>query len=67
MRTNKLYWTLKSGWISSSSPVIKNFENDWNQLHKSSKWLSVSNGTVALQLCMKAIGLDKNSKVGVLM
>ena len=55
--------TVKSSWISSNGKNILAFEKKFNQFLKSRYALTVSNGTVALELALKSIGEDKRNEV----
>ena len=54
---------IRSGWISSQSPYVKQFEEEF------AKWLgvkhaiAVSNGTVALHLALLALGIGPGDEV----
>lgn len=54
---------INSGWISSQSPYVKRFENNY------AKWLgvkyaiAVSNGTVAIHLALSALGVGPGDEV----
>ena len=55
---------MKEGWISSSGPVIKNFEQLFSGKFGSEyKSIACSNGTAALESALYALNLPKNSEI----
>ena len=58
-----VYRAVKTGWVSSEGPKVKEFEN------KLSKWInrkyacSVSSGTAALEIAVKSLNLKKNDEI----
>ena len=54
---------IKSGWISSEGPNVKNFENKFSKFigHKHS--VAVSSGTAALDIAVKSLNLKKNDEI----
>jgi perosamine synthetase len=54
---------IKTGWVSSQGPYIKNFENRFKKFIGTSYALAVSNGTVALQLALASLGIKKNDEI----
>lgn len=52
-----------SGWISSNSPVIKKFENNWHSIHNKGNWLAVCNATNGLEIALRANNIGVGSKV----
>ena len=55
--------SLNSGEISSSGPAVIEFERKWAKYCNRKYGVSVSNGTVALQLSLKVLGLKKNDEI----
>ncbi len=54
---------LDTGWISSKGKYVYQFEQEFEKLHHGMFAVAVSNGTVALQLAMLAIGIEKGDEV----
>ena len=54
---------LKTNWISSKGEYIKKFEDSFSEKIKIKYSSSVSNGTVALHLCMLALGIGPDDEV----
>jgi perosamine synthetase len=54
---------LETGWISSSGRFIHDFEGGWAEYCRMKYGVAVSNGTVALQLALRAIELDPGDEV----
>ncbi len=54
---------LKNGWISSDGPEVKSFENKFSKKIKKKYSIAVSNGTAALEIAIKALGIKKNDEV----
>ena len=54
--------TLKSGWISSNGPEIEKFENEFSKLVERKYSTTVSSGTAALEIAIKALELKKMMK-----
>ena len=54
---------LKSGWISSDGPEVIKFENKFSKLVNRKFSVSVSSGTAALEIAVKALNLKKNDEV----
>ena len=55
--------TLKSGWISSDGPEVKIFEKKFSKFVNRKFSTSVSSGTAALEIAIKALGIKKNDEV----
>ena len=55
--------TLKSVWISSNGPEINKFENEFSKLVDRKYSTTVSNGTAALEIAIKALGIKKGDEV----
>ena len=55
--------SLKSGWISSDGPEVKNFENKFAKYVDRKFSVAVSSGTAALEIAVKALGIKKNDEV----
>ena len=54
---------LKNGWISSIGPEINKFEKQFSKLVGRKYSTTVSNGTAALEIAIKAIGIKKGDEV----
>ena len=54
---------LKNGWISSNGPELKKFESEFSKLINRKYSTTVSNGTAALEIAIKALGIKKNDEV----
>lgn len=54
---------LSTGWISSEGKYIKRFEDEWAAYCGRRFGVAVSNGTVALQLAVAALGLEPGDEV----
>ncbi|MFA0832429.1 MAG: DegT/DnrJ/EryC1/StrS family aminotransferase [Methanobacterium formicicum] len=54
---------VKSGWVSSQGQFVKQFEHDFAKYHNTKFGLSTSNGTNALHLALKSIGIKKHDEV----
>lgn len=54
---------MRSGWISSSGPYVKQFEDAFAAFCGTRKAISVFNGTVALSLALSAIDLQPGDEV----
>jgi perosamine synthetase len=55
--------SLNNGYVSSSGPSVIQFEKKWAQYCDRKYGVSVSNGTVALQLALKILNLNKGDEV----
>ncbi|MDC1200499.1 DegT/DnrJ/EryC1/StrS family aminotransferase [Pelagibacteraceae bacterium] len=58
-----VFRVVKSGWISSDGPQVKKFEEQVAKKIGVNYGISVSNGTAALEIALKALDLKKNSEV----
>lgn len=54
---------IKKGWISSDGPEVKTFENKFSKKINRKYSIAVSNGTAALEIAVKALGIKKNDEV----
>jgi perosamine synthetase len=54
---------VKSGWISSAGKYIDEFERLWAERCGRAHGVAVSNGTVALQLAVTALGLEPGDEI----
>jgi len=52
-----------SNWISSSGKFVDQFELEWAKICQTGYSLSVSNGTVAIQLILAALGIGPGDEV----
>jgi len=55
--------TLKTGWISSNGPEVQKFEKKFSKYIDRKYSVAVSNGTGALEIAVKALGIKKNDEV----
>ncbi len=55
--------TIKSGWISSEGPRVKEFESKLAKFLNRKFGCTVSSGTAALEIAIKSLGLKKNDEV----
>ena len=55
--------TLKSGWISSSGTETKKFESEFSKFVDRKYSITVANGTAALEIAIKALGIKKDDEV----
>ena len=54
---------IKKGWISSDGPEVKKFEKAFSKKFNRKFSVAVSNGTAALEIAIKALGITKNDEV----
>ena len=54
---------LSTGWISSEGPYVKKFESLFAKYNNRKFGISVSNGTAALEISIKALNLKKGDEV----
>lgn len=54
---------IDSGWISSEGPFIKQFEDEIAKFAKRKFGIAVSNGTAALEIAAKALGINEGDEV----
>jgi len=54
---------LKSGWISSDGPNVLKFEKKFSRYVDRKYSIAVSNGSAALEIAIKALGIKKNDEV----
>ena len=54
---------LDTGWISSEGPFVKRFEDEFSQYVDRKFGIAVSNGSAALDIAIKAIGIEKGDEV----
>ena len=54
---------LKTGWISSAGRFISEFETSWANYCGVEHGVAVCNGTLALQIALRAIGLEPGDEV----
>ena len=55
--------TIKSGWISSEGPSVKEFEKKIAKFLDRKFGCAVSSGTAALEIAIRSLGLNKNDEV----
>jgi len=55
--------SLKKGWISSEGPDVIKFEKKFSKFIQKKFCSSVANGTAALEIAVKALGIKKNDEV----
>ena len=61
--TKSITKSIKNGWISSDGPEVKTFEKKFSKRLKRKYSVAVSNGTAALEIAIKALGIKKNDEV----
>lgn len=54
---------VQSGWVSSQGPFIEQFEKEWADYCGRAHGISVSNGTVALQLAVAVLELEPGDEI----
>jgi perosamine synthetase len=54
---------IKAGWISSEGPFVKKFEKQFSQLVGRKHGIAVANGSVALEVAVKALGIGAGDEV----
>jgi perosamine synthetase len=54
---------IKTGWISSEGPYVKKFEKKFSSFVNRKFAATVSNGSVALEIALRALKLEKGSEV----
>jgi perosamine synthetase len=54
---------LKTGWISSTGPMVEKFEQQWSRYCGRQYGVSVCNGTAALQAAVAALHLEAGDEV----
>ncbi len=54
---------IRKGWISSDGPEVKIFEKEFSKKINRKHSIAVSNGTAALEIAVKALGIKKNDEV----
>ena len=60
---NNVIEAVKSGWISSKGAFIEEFERNFSSYCGRRYGIATSNGTVALHLALKALGIGKEDEV----
>jgi perosamine synthetase len=60
---NNVIEAVKSGWISSKGDFIEEFERNFSSYCDRKYGVATSNGTVALHLALKALGIGKDDEV----
>jgi len=60
---NSINKVIKKGWISSDGPEVKTFEKKFSKKINRKYSIAVSNGTAALEIAVKALGIKKNDEV----
>jgi perosamine synthetase len=55
--------TMASGWISSSGPAVKEFEESWSKFCGRKYGVAVANGTAALELVIRALDIGPGDEV----
>lgn len=58
-----VYKSILKGWISSSGPNVKKFENKFSKTVQKKYGIFVSNGSAALDIAIKSLGLPKKSEI----
>ena len=60
---NSVNKVLKNGWISSDGPEVRKFESKFSKFIGRKYSVTVSSGTAALEIAIKALGIKKNDEV----
>ena len=60
---NYAYRALKSKWISSRGEFVQKFEQKFKNFFKGGFPLAVSNGTAALELAIKSLGIQNGDEI----
>jgi perosamine synthetase len=60
---NNVIEAVKSGWISSKGKFIGEFENNFSAYCSREYGVATSNGTVALHLALKALGIGEGDEI----
>jgi perosamine synthetase len=60
---NNVIEAVKSGWVSSKGKFIEEFEGNFSSYCGRKYGVATSNGTVALHLALKALGIGKGDEV----
>jgi perosamine synthetase len=54
---------MQDGWVSSEGPVVHEFENTFSDLVGRKYGVAVANGTAALEITLRAVGLEQGDEV----
>lgn len=54
---------MKTGWVSSAGPFVTQFEEKLKEITKAKHVISLVNGTAALHLALKNVGVEPNHEV----
>ncbi|GAB4422211.1 MAG: hypothetical protein OHK0056_33070 [Bacteriovoracaceae bacterium] len=54
---------IQDGWISSEGPMVKRFEDEFAKYCGRKYGIAVSNGTVSLDIAVKALGISDGDEV----
>jgi perosamine synthetase len=54
---------IRTGWISSEGPFIKKFEDNFSARVQRNYGIAVSNGSVALDIAIKALGIGETDEI----
>ncbi len=54
---------VKSGWISSEGPFVRKFEEEFAAMHDRKFGVALSNGSAALDVSLKALGISSGDEV----
>ncbi|MBT8523615.1 DegT/DnrJ/EryC1/StrS family aminotransferase [Polynucleobacter paneuropaeus] len=60
---NYLIQCIESGWISSEGPFVSQFENEFASRFGRKYGIAVSNGTVAIEAAIEALGIQRGDEV----
>ena len=60
---NSVNKVLKNGWISSDGLEVRKFESEFSKFIGRKYSVTVSSGTAALEIAIKALGIKKNDEV----
>src|SRR6516164_9712794 len=54
---------IETGWISSEGPFVRAFEEAWATYCGTAHGVAVMNGTTALQIAIRALGLEPGAEI----
>lgn len=54
---------ITSGWISSEGPFVKKLEDQFSEVINRKFGIAVANGTGALEIAIKALGIDRGDEI----
>ena len=54
---------IDTGWISSEGPFVRKFENEFSSYIGRKNGIAVANGSAALDIAVKAIGIEPGDEI----